>query len=303
MGEAGSLLILFSSAPPLLCSSTLLSPSPPLLFSSAPLPLSSSPFTMPLDVRKTWNACGEAFDRFTSAADSFSDNIERPAIERLIGDVAGSRILELGCGSGPYSVWLADRGAQVIGLDLSPTMISLAQERASKRNLQAEFRVADIRDALPFNDAQFDLVFSATTLHYVENLDATLNEAARVMKPGGRLVASVLHPMSTARFPLADADDVEGPNPWEGWYFGSPDRCIETPWLAFGDVPSEGRWISCHHHTVSEYFDALTSAGLSVTNLVEPLPPPEFAAKNAARYDEALRVPVFLIFKAQLTKQ
>lgn len=257
---------------------------------------------MPLDVKRIWNACGEAFDRFTTAADSFSDNVERPAIERLIGDVAGARVLDLGCGSGPYSVRLAERGARVAGLDLSKTMVSLAQERARERNVHAAFRVADIRDPLPFGEAEFDLVFSATTLHYVEDVDATMKEAARVMKPEGRLVASVLHPMSTARFPLADSEDVEGPNPWEGWYFGSPIRCIETPWLGFGDVSSEGRRIFCHHHTISDYFNAASSAGLSITTLLEPSPPAEFAAKNASRYDEAMRVPVFLIFKAEPIK-
>lgn len=257
---------------------------------------------MTLDVKGIWNACGEAFDRFTSSADSFSDNVERPAIEGLIGDVAGERVLELGCGSGPYSVWLAERGAQVVGLDLSPTMISLAQERANKRNVKPDFRVADIRDPLTFSDAEFDLIFSATALHYVEDLDSTMIEAARVMKPAGRLVASVLHPMSTARFPLAGSEDMEGPDPWEGWYFGSPDRCIETPWLAFGDVSTEGRRIFCQHHTITDYFSAASSARLSITELLEPMPPPEFAAKNPARYDEAMRGPLFLIFKAQPIK-
>ena len=257
---------------------------------------------MPLDVKKTWNACGEAFDRFTTAADSFSDNIERPAIERLIGDVVGARVLDLGCGSGPYSIWLAERCAQVIGLDLSPIMVSLAQERARERSVQADFRVADIRDPLPFGEAEFDLVLSSTALHYVEDIDTTMKEVARVIKPEARLVASVLHPMSTARFPLAGSDEVEGPDPWEGWYFGSPIRCIETPWLAFGDVSSEGRRIFCHHHTISDYCSALSSAGLTITEMLEPSPPPEFADKNLARYDQAMRVPVFLIFKAKPIK-
>jgi hypothetical protein len=105
--------------------------------------------------------------------------------------------------------------------------------------------------------------------------------------------------MSTARFPLADSVDVEGLDPWEGWYFGSPNRCIETPWLAFGEVSTEGRHIFCHHHTLSDYFNAVSSAGLSITDLLEPSPPAEFATKNAARYDEAMRGPLFLIFKAQ----
>jgi SAM-dependent methyltransferase len=254
---------------------------------------------MTLDVKKTWNACGEAFDRFTSAADSFADNVERPAIERMIGDVAGARVLDLGCGSGPYSIWLAERGANVSGMDLSHTMISLARERALARKVQADFRVADIRDPLPFGEAEFDLVITATALHYVEDLDATMKEAARVLKPGARLIASVLHPMSTALFPLDGSEEVEGPDPWEGWYFGSPIRSIETPWLAFGDVSKEGRRIRCHHHTISDYFSSVSSANLSITDLSEPRPTPEFAEMNLERFDQAMRVPVFLIFKAQ----
>lgn len=256
---------------------------------------------MTLDVKRIWNACGEAFDRFTTAADSFSDNIERPAIERLIGDISDARILDLGCGSGPYSVWFAERGARVVGLDLSQIMISLAQERARERRVQTDFRVADIRDPLEFGEAEFDLVFSATALHYVEDLAATMKEVSRVIKPGARLIVSVLHPMSTARFSLAGAPDMEGPDPWEGWYFGSPIRCIETPWLGFGDVSSEGRRIFCHHHTVSDYFSAVSSAGFVITEMLEPSPPAEFAVKNADRYDEAMRVPVYLIFAAVRT--
>jgi ubiquinone/menaquinone biosynthesis C-methylase UbiE len=254
---------------------------------------------MPLDVKKTWNACGEAFDRFTTAADSFSENIERPAVEQLIGDLAAIRLLDLGCGSGTFSVWFAHRGALVTGIDLSQTMVSLAEQRAKQQGVDAEFRVADIREPLPFEASQFDLVFTGTALHYVDNIDSLMTEVARVLKPRAKLIASVLHPMSTARFALADCDEVEGPDPWEGWYFGSPLRSIETPWREFGEVAAEGRRISCYHHKVADYFNALSSAGLEVTALLEPAPSAEFASKNADRYYEAMRTPVFLIFKAE----
>lgn len=257
---------------------------------------------MTLDVKQIWNACGEAFDRYTTADDSFADNIERPAVKELIGDLAGAHVLDLGCGSGTNSVWFAELGASVIGFDLSQKMISLAQARASQRNLNVDFRVADIRDPLPFDAAEFDLVFTATALHYVEDLARMMEQVASVLKPNGRLVASVLHPMSTALFPMADSEGVEGPDPWEGWYFGSPIRSIETPWVGFGDVSHEGRRISCHHHTLSDYFNAVRSAGLALTALVEPAPTAEFAAKNAERYYQAMRVPVFLIFRAERTK-
>ena len=254
---------------------------------------------MPLNVKRTWNACGEAFDRFTSAEDSFSDNIERPAVRRLIGEVAGKRVLDLGCGSGTYSVWFAQLGAQVAGLDVSQTMIELAFDRARRQGAQIDFRVADIREPLPFGDEEFDLIFTGTALHYVDDLESTMKEAARVMKRDGSLVASVLHPVSTARFQRAGSEEIEGPDPWEGRYFGSRLRCIETPWVAFGEVPSEGRRIFCNHHTISDYFGAVVAAGLTITQLLEPEPPEEFAEKNADRYDEAMRLPVFLIFKAE----
>lgn len=257
---------------------------------------------MPLDVKQIWNACGEAFDCYTTASDSFADNIERPAIRQIIGNVNGARLLDLGCGSGIYSVSFAEQGSLVVAFDLSPTMISLAQERAHRLGVEADFRVADIREPLPFDDAGFDIVFTATALHYVEDIGSFMKEVARVMKPTARLVASVLHPMSTAQFPLAASAEVEGPDPWEGWYFGSPHRSIETPWLGFGAVSSEGRRIFCHHHTISDYFNALSSAGFSVTDLLEPSPSTEFAEKNAVRYDQAIRVPVFLIFKAEKIK-
>jgi len=255
---------------------------------------------MPLDVKSTWNACGEAYDRFTTAADSFADNLERPVVEKLIGDVNGARVLELGCGSGPYSLWLAQRGARVTGVDLSATMIALANDRAHKQGVQVDFRVGDIREPFPFADSEFDLIITAAALHYVEDLAVLMKEVVRVLKLGGLLVASVLHPMSTALFPLADADEVEGPDPWEGWYFGSPIRRIKTPWINFAEVSAEGQHIACNHHTIADYFQAMTGAGLRVEEIREPVPPPEFASLNSERYDKAMRMPVFLIFGARI---
>jgi SAM-dependent methyltransferase len=255
---------------------------------------------MPFDTKKIWDACGQAFDRFTTAGDSYSDNIERPAIEQLIGEVNGARVLDVGCGSGTYSAWLAKRGAQVFGVDLSSTMISLAHARARERGVELELSVADISKPLPFGEAEFDTVLTATALHYVENLGSALKEIARAMKAGAQLVASALHPMSTSRFPadLDALDSWDARHGWEARYFGSPTRVIETPWLGFGDVSSEGRRITCYHHTTADYFGAIRSAGLTITDLIEPRPPAGFAAKNPDRYNEAMRVPVYLIFRA-----
>lgn len=265
------------------------------LFPSSPLP--STPYlfsSMPLDVKRIWDACGRAFDRFNSASDSFSEIMERPAVARLVGNVAGALVLDLGCGAGPYSIWFAERGSRVSALDLSETMIALAGQKATERGLRIDFRIADVRQPLPFTDAEFDLVFTATALHYVEDLAGLFREIARVTKRTGHFVASVLHPMSTAYFPTVKVENQREPQ-----YFGEPARSLETPWLDYGEVPDEGRRIVCYHHTTAEYFDAIASAGLRVTNVCEPEPPAEYRSQNALRYEEAMRVPVYLILKVE----
>lgn len=254
---------------------------------------------MPFNAKKLWDACGQAFDRFTTAGDSFSENIERPALEPLIGEIAGAKVLDLGCGSGVYALWLADRGAEVTGLDLSPVMVALAREKAGARAASLDLGIADIGRSLPFGDDEFDLVFTSTALHYVENIASVMSEVARVMKPCGRFIASVLHPMSTACFPVAGSEGDGFPDLCEARYFGASQRSIKTPWLDFGNVSGEGRQIFSYHHTASDYFLAIRSAGLIVTDLCEPQPPASFFMKNPSRYEEALRVPVYLIFKAE----
>jgi len=256
---------------------------------------------MAFDSKTSWDACGAAFDRFTSSEDSFSENIERPVIESLLGDLSNTSALDLGCGSGVYATRLAARGARVVGVDLSATMLGLARDRA--RGAALELLVADISRPLPFSSAQFDLVLTATALHYVEDLKSAMREIARVMRSEGRLIASVLHPMNTARFPFqhsqdASLDNWEARAQWPARYFGAAQRSIETPWLGFGNVDHAGHRLDCFHHTLGDYFAALQSAGLQVAQLCEPLPPAAFAIKNAERYEEAMSLPLYLIMAA-----
>ncbi len=116
---------------------------------------------------------------------------ERPAMLDLAGDVAGRRILDAGCGSGPLSAALRDRGAVVTGMDSSAGMVRLARRRLGDG---VALHVADLRDPLPFGDGAFDDVVASLVLHYLEDWAPTLAELRRVLRPGGRLIASVDHP-------------------------------------------------------------------------------------------------------------
>ena len=115
---------------------------------------------------------------------------ERPAILALAGDVAGRRILDAGCGSGPLFAALRDRGAIVTGIDSSAGMLELARRRLGD---DARLQRADLNSALPLPDNAFDDVIASLVLHYLEDWTAPLAELRRVLTPGGRLIMSVNH--------------------------------------------------------------------------------------------------------------
>jgi len=100
-----------------------------------------------------------------------------------IRELAPGRVLEVGCGWGELAEWIErDTGAEVVAVDLSPRMVELARERG------VDARVADVQE-LPFADGEFDVVVAAWMLYHVPNIDLALMEIARVLRPGGRLVA------------------------------------------------------------------------------------------------------------------
>jgi len=100
-------------------------------------------------------------------------------------------VLDAGCGSGRYLRELHNRGARVIGMDLSPAMLDRARETTTR------IARADIR-ALPFDAMSIDLVVCGLALGDVAELELALIEIARVLRPGGRVVYSVVHPAGEA---------------------------------------------------------------------------------------------------------
>jgi SAM-dependent methyltransferase len=125
--------------------------------------------------------------RFVFSDESYLDHETwiRPAFAAL-GDVAGLRVLDFGCGHGMASIVLARQGAHVTAFDLSPGYVSEARRRAAANNVQVEFLVAD-GQRLPFADSSFDRVWGNAILHHLELAQAG-NELRRVLRPGGRAV-------------------------------------------------------------------------------------------------------------------
>jgi SAM-dependent methyltransferase len=179
---------------------------------------------------------------------------ERPAMLDLAGDVSGRRVLDAGCGSGPLSAALRDRGAVVTGIDASAGMVELARRRLGD---DAALHVADLRDPLPFADGAFDDVVASLVLHYLEDWGPTLAEMRRVLRPGGRLLVSVEHPVVAYEFQDPRPDYFATTSYTFAWTFGErsfPVRFWRRPLHAMTD--------------------AFTEAGFHLAALSEPQPDP-----------------------------
>ena len=114
---------------------------------------------------------------------------ERAIVERLAGPHAGERALDAGCGTGIYTVWLAERGLEVTGVDRDPAMLAAARRKVPN----AVFLEADVT-ALPFPDGEFDLALAVTLFCFLDERErqAAAAELVRLTKPGGRVVIGEL---------------------------------------------------------------------------------------------------------------
>jgi SAM-dependent methyltransferase len=204
-----------------------------------------------------------------NASNLLNGHYERPAMIGLAGDVDGRRVLDAGCGSGLLSAALRARGAVVTGFDASPAMVGLARRTLGDG---ADLHVADLGRPLPFADGAFDDVVSSLVLHYLRDWVPPLVELRRVLRPGGRLLLSVNHPV-VYKFTYPSAD-----------YFALTRYSEE---YTFAGQKAE---LTYWHRPLHAMTDAFTEAGLRISVVSEPpvspdtpreLMPPQFGDRTA----------------------
>ncbi|MFN8523287.1 MAG: class I SAM-dependent methyltransferase [Chloroflexota bacterium] len=199
----------------------------------------------------TTSSVREGYDRWAPIYDHDANPmtaLEGPLVRAAVGEAAGLRVLDLGCGTGRHSLWLAAGGAHVTGVDLSEGM--LAEARIKPGAAAIRFLAHDLSQPVPFASGSFDLVVSGLVLEHLAELTTTFAEAARVLVPGGRSVISAMHPAMFLR--------------------GTQARFVD---------PETGVKIQpgSHPHSISDFVMAAVRAGLLIDDLTEHAPDERFA--------------------------
>jgi ubiquinone/menaquinone biosynthesis C-methylase UbiE len=188
---------------------------------------------------------------------------------RLIGDVRGKRVLDLGCGSGQAAITFAHQGGIVIAVDASEAQLARARGRGEREEVKVEWRRGDLADLAFLRAESIDVAFSSFTLAELDDVARLFRQVQRVLKPNGPFVFSYEHPMALCV---------------------GPDGTVDHSYFEAGPIVVEqrGEPIRLYTRGVGEVFTELGRAGFRVDTIVEPKPA-----------DPGVRVPTTIVWRAR----
>ena len=252
--------------------------------------------------RDGWEGLADWYDRKQGeTGDLWHRTLIDPGLLRVVGECRGKDILDLGCGNGYLSRRLAVKGARMTAVDGSSRMIKNAKAR--DRGSGVRYLRSDAGRLKGIPDAKFDLVFANMSLMDIEDAEGAIREAARVLKEGGRFVASISHPCF----------DIMSNSSWVA------EKAPSEPVRVFRKVTGyrkqfsqdvkwnvgDGRKKSTRgfHRPLSWYARTLSGNGLAITRLEEPEPTSEFIRKEQEDPGDLdapgfLEVPLHLVIEA-----
>ena len=217
---------------------------------------------MATDITAAWDEFSDQYQKnagLSSDVAHYGPDIANEAELRLLGDLKGKRVLELGCGAAQCSIAFARAGATAIGVDLSTQQLARARELCEEAEVRVELRQADMADLAFLRADSIDLVFSAFAFQYVEDLNRVFRQVHRVLKVGAPLVFSLPHP---AYF-VIDEDGGIPPRMERSYFDRSPER-YDWGGVNFTAFP----------HTFADIYMGLSRASYRVDLILEPQPTP-----------------------------
>lgn len=240
------------------------------------------------EAAKRWDENAEIYAELTKRyGDINKEVLLTPNLLEMLGDLAGKRVLDAGCGEGFLSRLMTERGASVLAVDYAEGMLAIARERTPP-DLGIDYRLANLEKLDGLQAETFGLVVSSMVIQDLPDYEAAIAEIYRVLHSGGRCVMAIAHPCFSS----------DG-----AWERGADGRKLY--WKVdnyFDERPVEMHWppeakskLIYFHRTLTSYFRAFKSAGFEIMDLLEPAPSPE-AIEKYPHFADDLRMTHFLIF-------
>lgn len=242
-------------------------------------------------VREAWDRGAGSYARGqASGRDRYRYEFFGPAHVEACGDVAGLDLLDVGCGSGYFAREMAKRRARVTAVDISPRMIEQALRIERAEPMGIEYRVLDAArcGSALFEPDSFDVATSCVALQDMSDPPQVFLGVHALLKPGGRFIASILHPCTNTPFREWERD-AERRKRW---------LCIDR-YFERGAVTCAWDWdehfvTQFRHATLEDWLGWMLGAGFRLRTLLEPKPT-EAALRTSPDLEDARRVPYFLI--------
>lgn len=256
-------------------------------------PDGDSPMTHENDLnaesRAIWDRNAEAWDARIGSGGGFQTSLIAPTVERMLDIKPGETVLDIACGNGIFSRRLAELGAQVVASDFSPKLIDLARARTPDHTDKIEYHVIDATDEAQLlalageNARQFDAAVCNNALMDMPAIEPLFRALAKLLKPNGRFVFSIMHPCFNG---LAIAKVAELPD-----YAQNPTFAIKvsrylsfevTKGLAIADQPVEQYY---WHRPLHLLLNSAFENGLVMDRLEEPALTLDTPATNAFSWE------------------
>lgn len=241
---------------------------------------------MPTDIEAAWDRFSAEYQKGAQLPTNvahYGPGIPTEAELRLLGDLKGKRVLELGCGGAQCSIAFAKQGATAIGVDISAEQLAYARQLCETEEVRVELRHGDAADLAFLRADSIDLAFSSGTFQYVEDLNRVFRQVHRVLKVGAPLVFSLPHPA----YVMID-DDAD------------PQLLIRRSYFDRSPVEFEraGAAFTAFVHTFADLYMGLNRASYRVDLVLEP-EPAAGAPRGWLWRDAMAYVPRTLILRAR----
>ncbi len=259
------------------------------------------------EVKDSWDKAALAWAEFVrDGLDISREYLNNPGMFKILEDISGKKVLDLGCGEGYNTRILASKGANVTGIDYSDKMIALAREEEERETLGIDYIQGNAADIHMLRDDSFDIVSCFMVYMDFEDIESVTKEVARVLKPGGFAAISMPHP-------CFDMEIVNGEKT-AGWIYermdnpedkGEPLYVKQTNYFKTGKTTTDWnmkriktQFVTPHfRRTLTDYVNTFGRHNLYVSDLLEPKPTKEGLEKHPS-LKKLLRNPQSIIFKA-----